>query len=165
MLVDSHQILLLFLFLDTLEVHLEKQLKSLEKLVKYMKTIKWSGRPRFNKGIIIAIKCAIQLQKTLAENHGIPNLMTENCTQDFLESFFSVIRAMMWANNNPTALMFLQRVKYYVTEKILEDDDFDIFTLKEILEEFQKLSTVIYFFGDKESRQKVNSLEIPVGKK
>ena len=123
-----------------LEVHLEKQLKPLEKLVKYMKTIKWSGRPRFNKAIIIAIKCAIELQKMLAEIHGIPNLMTENITQDFLESFFSVIRAMMWANNNPTALMFLQRLKYYVTEKILEDDDFDIFTLKEILEEARDLS-------------------------
>ena len=36
---------------------------------------------------------------------------------------------------------------------------------KEILEEFQKISTAIYFFGDKKSRQKANSLGIPVGKK
>ena len=122
-----------------LEVHLKKQVESLEKLVKYMKEIKWSGKPRFNKGIRIAIKCAIGLQKTLAK-FNVPNLMTENHTQDFLEGFFSIIRAMMASNNNPSAAMFLQRCKYFITQKILEDEDFDIFSLKEILEEARDLS-------------------------
>ena len=123
-----------------LEVHLKKQLASLEKLVKYMKEIKWSGRPRFNKGIRIAIKCAIGLQETIKAKFNIPNLMTENHTQDFLEAFFGVIRAMMAANNNPTAAMFLQRCKYYITQMMLEDENFDIFSLKEKLEEMRDLS-------------------------
>ena len=105
-----------------------------------MKTIKWSGKPRFNKGIRIAIKCAIGLQKMMATKFNVPSLLTANHTQDFLESFFSVIRGMMAANNNPTAVMFLQRCKYYITQKILEDDDFDIFSLKETLEMYRDLS-------------------------
>ena len=138
-----------------LEVHLDQQLKSLNKLVAYMKKIKWSGKPRFNKGIRIAIKCATGLQQTLA-GFGVPNLMTENHTQDFLESFFSVIKAMMWANNSPTALMFLQRVKYYVTQKLLEDDDFDIFSLKEMLEMPRDLSDLDEDFPIIENNSDVN---------
>ena len=34
-----------------LEVHLEKQLKSLNKLENYMKKMKWSGKPRFPTAI------------------------------------------------------------------------------------------------------------------
>lgn len=123
-----------------LEVHLKKQKESLEKLVKYMKSIKWSGKPRFNKGIRIAIKCAIGLQEMMATKFNVPSLMTANHTQDFLESFFGVIKGMMAANNSPTAVMFLQRCKYYITQKILEDDDFDIFSLKETLEMYRDLS-------------------------
>ena len=117
-----------------LEVHLEQQLTSLEKLDYYMNTMKWSGAPRFNKAIQISMRCAIGLQELLATKYDIPYLMTENHTQDYLEAFFSVIRGMMAANTNPTAKMFLQRVKFYVIQQILEDENFDIFSLQEVLE-------------------------------
>ena len=90
--------------------------------------------------MITAIKCAIELQKDLATNYNKPLLCTSSITQDFLESFFSVIRSMGGANTNPDTFMFLQRVKQYVTQKILEDEDFDIFSLKEKLEQERDLS-------------------------
>ena len=108
-----------------------------------MKKMKWSGKPRFPTAIRISIKCAITLQQTLDTKYNIPYLMTENHTQDFLEAFFSVIRGMMAANNNPTAKMFLQRVKFYVIQHILEDEEFDIFSLREILEKPRDLFDLV----------------------
>ena len=125
---------------NSLEVNLEKQLDELNKFVEYMTTMKFSGKPRFQKGLIIAIKVAIQLQKLLAEHYNSPTLTTASITQDFLESFFSIIRAMGGANTNPDTFMFLQRVKHYITQKILEDDIFDIFCLKVKLTEKRDLS-------------------------
>ena len=111
-------------FKSALEVNLNEQLEELSKMWRYMETMKFSGRPRFNKGIIIAIKAAIGLQADLARDYNIPTFQTSHMTQDFLESFFSVIRGMGSANNNPDTFLFLHRVKAYITQKILEDDDY-----------------------------------------
>ena len=48
------------------------------------------------------------------------------------------------SNTNPDTFMFLQRVKFYITQKILEDDDFDIFSMQEKLEEPRDLSDMEY---------------------
>ena len=99
--------------------------------------------------MLIAINCAIQLQRYLATYRNITHLTTSSITQDFLESFFSIIRAMGGANNNPDTFMFLQRVKNYVIQKVLEDEDFDIFSMKEKLEQKQCL---IEFLGRKQKK-------------
>ena len=82
-------------------MNLIEQLEELSKLENYMETMKFSGRPRFHKGIIIAIRSAICIQAVLAKDYKIPTFQTSHMTQDFLESFFSVIRGMGSANNNP----------------------------------------------------------------
>ena len=66
-----------------------------------METMKFSGRPRFHKGIIIAIRSTIGVQKIMAEKYGTPYLKTSSTTQDFMESFFSIIRDMGGSNNKP----------------------------------------------------------------
>ena len=106
---------------NALEVNLEEQVQELNKFIEYMETMKFSGRPRFHKGMIIAIRSTIAIQKLMDEHYATPYLKTSSTTQDFLESFFSVIRDMGGSNNNPDTFMFLQRVKFYVTQKVLED--------------------------------------------
>ena len=90
------------------------------------------------------MECAKGLQQYLAENHSRPHFLTNSIIQDFLESFFGVIRAMGGANNNPDTIQFLQRVKHYITQKILEDESFDIFSMQEALEEKRDLSDLEY---------------------
>ena len=125
---------------NSLEVNLDEQLPQLDKLKDLLTNMRFSGKPRFHKGMKIAMECAKQLQQYLAQNHNIDTLTLSSIIQDFLESFFGVIRGMGGANNNPDTFMFLQRVKHYVTQKLLEDDDFDIFSIKEKLEEERDLS-------------------------
>ena len=125
---------------NALEVNLEEQLPELNKIEGYLRTMKFSGKPRFHKGMIIAKKAAVELQQYLAENGNQAKLLTGSIVQDFLESFFGVVRAMGGSNTNPDTFMFLQRIKFYIVQKILEDDNFDIFTLKETLEQKRDLS-------------------------
>ena len=129
---------------NALGTNLPNQLAKLEKFNTYLRTMKFSGRPRFHKGLQIAMECAKGLQEYLAENHSHPHFLTNGIIQDFLESFFGVIRAMGGANNNPDTIQFLQRVKHYITQKILEDESFDIFSMQEALEEKRDLSDLEY---------------------
>ena len=95
--------------LGPLGMHYNEQITILHELSSLMGSIKWGGYPRFNKGIIIAINCTIQLQKHIEEIYGIPYLKTSHVTQDILERFFSIIKGMGGSNNLPTAFEFLQR--------------------------------------------------------
>ena len=129
---------------NALGTNLPDQLAKLDKFNTFLRTMKFSGRPRFHKGLQIAMECAKGLQEYLAENHSHPHFLTNSIIQDFLESFFGVIRAMGGANNNPDTIQFLQRVKHYITQKILEDESFDIFSMQEALEEKRDLSDLEY---------------------
>ena len=125
---------------NSLRVNLEVQIPELNKMEDYLRNMKFSGKPRFHKGMLIAIKCAKELQKFLADNHCHPRFLTGSIVQDFLESFFGVIRGMGGVNTNPDTFMFLNRVKFYITQKILEDGNFDIFSLRKKLNEKRDLS-------------------------
>jgi hypothetical protein len=81
----------------------------------------------------MAISCAIELQHLLATEYATLFFMTGNMTQDYLESWFGVMRAKGGCNVHPTGLEFLERVGRWLKEKFLKDKLFDIEALKEAL--------------------------------
>ena len=122
-------------------MYYDEQITPLLQLEHLLRTAKFDGSPFFQYGIIIAINGTFKLHEMMNELYQKPYLHTARITQDPLERFFSIIRGMGGSCNDPSALEFLQRVKYYVTQKMLEDDKFDIFEVE------QELITRLHSFG------------------
>ena len=114
-------------------MYYDEQITPLRQLEHLLRTAKFEGSPFFHDGIIIAINGTIYLHKMMYELYQKSYLHTSRITQDPLERFFSIIRGMGGSCNDPSAQEFLQRVKYYVTQKMLEDDAFDIFEVEQEL--------------------------------
>ena len=119
---------------NALEVDIEKQTNILMELYDYIDSMKFlgpNGRTKcpFQTGMKMAIKVALQLNQYLKTNFGLPYLLTSRITQDYLESFFGVIRQMSARYVRPTPLEFNYRVANWLKEKFLEQPDFDIFSL------------------------------------
>ena len=61
---------------------LAQQLEILEKMIYYLKNMKYSGKPRFNNGMIMAIRANIEVQRVLARDYGLQQLMTQKTNQE-----------------------------------------------------------------------------------
>ena len=116
-------------------VHFMQQRDILMMMIEYFEKLKFSGKKKkFQRGGIISIKSVIALQKKLKEEYDLPFLLTSHTTQDFEESFFATMRSMGGSNNdNPSPLQFNYRVGRHLCSKFLEDEKFDIFSLKDVL--------------------------------
>ena len=62
--------------------NLENQLEILNKFRDLISNTKFSGKPRFNNGLIICVKATILLQKQLSEKFNISKLKTRYITQE-----------------------------------------------------------------------------------
>ena len=60
---------------------LAQQLEILEKMIYYLKNMKYSGKPRFNNGMLMAIRANIEVQKILSRDYGLEQLKTQNTNQ------------------------------------------------------------------------------------
>ena len=102
-----------------LRINLEKQTETLLKMYEYVDNMRFVKHGPISKkqlakrallpcqkGMKIAISCAIKLQATLKSDYGLPYLRGTRITQDHLESFFGSIRKMGGRDVNPTALQF-----------------------------------------------------------
>ena len=130
---------------DALGVALEKQIPILEKFVEYVDGLKFDGRRMpFQNALKLAIKTAIELQQFLQAEYGIPWLMLSKLVQDHLESLFSVVRALFGAECKPPPLDCMKRMNHIVINTLIQDDNFDVFSLKEILEQENKQGKLDY---------------------
>ena len=130
--------------------HLDQQLACLQNLIgvveclefklrnpKSKKEPKWSTIPS-QKGAIISIRCMILLQECLAKLYNEPIFGGDTVIQDDLERYFGEIRDLHGPNDNPNALQYNNRVCCLIIQAILEDDNFDIFSLVSKLENCNK---------------------------
>lgn len=117
-------------FLDVID-KMQFQLRKSKK-----KAPKWSKIPS-QKGAIISVKSAIQLQEILSDDYNEPKFGTEVITQDDLECFFGIKRGQDGTNDTPSALQYNNRVSSGVTQAILMDTDFDIFSMENQITECQ----------------------------
>ena len=82
----------------------------------------------------MAIKAVLALHHELKTKYNFPYLLCSKITQDYLEAFFGIIRRMGVLHTRPSALNFNYRVCNYIKEKLLEDSEFDIFSLEAVLQ-------------------------------
>ena len=87
--------------------------------------------------------------------------MTSRNSTDSMENEFSVLRQMDGANVDPTCKELFTRISRRVTNVILDDKDFDIFTLKPELE--QHLEEFCEWSSDLQETLKIDldDIEIP----
>ena len=83
---------------------------------------------------MLSINSTKNLHADLKQNYGINFLMTSRNSTDSMENEFSVLRQMDGANVDPTCKELFTRISRRVTNVILDDKDFDIFTLRPELE-------------------------------
>ena len=138
-------------------VHLAKQEEALDRLDYYLKNSNWISRKyqtsppkkgkcynfkqvniKCTKGIRITISSTKNLHKDLKDTHGVKYLMTSRTDTDPLENNFSVIKGMDGQNVDPNGLEIFQRYSRHITAKILADKSFDIFSIKEELNDHLK---------------------------
>ena len=92
-----------------------------------METLTFNNRKMpFQKGMIIAIKGAIKLQDYLNSNYDISLLPCESIIQDWLERIHGILRQMGVTDMRPSPLDYLFRLRNYILEIFLENDNFDI---------------------------------------
>lgn len=89
----------------------------------------------FQKAIIINIKAAKELRKVLLEKFNISSYRTLYASSDPEEQYFSGLRRRFCDSNiHPSTNNILQRIERDLTERFLDNQDFDIFSIKEDLQ-------------------------------
>ena len=109
---------------------LDELFESLEFMKKNGKNPRWGKIPS-QKNAQISIRCVIELQKVLFQEYDEPSFFAEPTLQDDLEREFGIIRALKKQDSNPNTLQFNDRTCTRVTQTILKDTDFDIFSLED----------------------------------
>lgn len=95
-------------------IHLEEQVKALEKMENLIKTMKIKNKSfmlPFQKGILISIKAIQGLYNVLHSSHGIEFLFSTHVNQDNLENLFSRLRALNSNYQHPTPVEALRRLR------------------------------------------------------
>ena len=88
----------------------------------------------FQNALKMAIKTAIELREFLHKEYGIPWLMLSKLVQDHLESLFLLVRALFGAECKPPPLECVKRMNHIVINTLIQDQNFDIFSIQEVLE-------------------------------
>ena len=122
-------------FKSAFRAYLEEQMEVLEQLQFNMENTKF-GPNRFSDGFVLTSRAVIQLHKLMKDQFDCPFLMTSHICQDYVESKFSVYRAMDGKGGNrvPTGLELGHRIQRDTVHQFLKDPDVDIFSLRDELE-------------------------------
>jgi hypothetical protein len=87
-----------------------------------LRSIKRSSLLPFQKGFIISNKSLKGLYMYLHENFNLEYIITRKLNQDILENFFSHVRAMGGANDNPNPIDFMHGLKWYILGRNSQSD-------------------------------------------
>ena len=111
-----------------------KQKKLVEDVKWHFENLENANKHQFHKGFLITINGFLALYEVLSTQYGVKSFKTHTVTSDDLEGLFGIIK-QMWGGSNvdPCAYTFMLRLSEYITLKILEDKDYNIFSLKEKL--------------------------------
>ena len=136
----------IYLFKDkyksAFRAYLEEQIEILTELQEYMRSTTF-GRNRFANGFILTTNAVIELHQLMKNQYDCPFLMTSHICQDSIESKFSVYRAMDGKGGNrvPTANELTYRIQRDTVSQFLKDQDVDIFSLREPLQDARPTRT------------------------
>lgn len=89
------------------------------------KPVTLSGNPRalelFQKGVLLSIRALQSLYLYLNEKHEIKFILTHRLNQNGLESFFGTVRLNEGANDHPSALEALNRIRWIIMGRNLSN--------------------------------------------
>ena len=142
---------------SALGAFLDWQIPLLKKLYKYIDEMTFDGKKLpFQKAMKMAIDTAINLQKFMQENYGLPFLMLAMIVQDHVESLFMVIRECFGPESKPPPLDCRKRMDHHLRGIFLEDKRVDVYELEaaveaknnlEALEAEEKGNSSLWFEG------------------
>ena len=104
-----------------LGVHYDLQIEALNDLMNFYEAVQFTGgRIKFQRGGLITTRATIWLHKCLRDSYHVMHLLVERVNQDYVESFFSIMREMGGHNPNPTALELIFKLQRHITSTILD---------------------------------------------
>ena len=96
---------------------LQKQQQLLSKMTETITKLRVKGHKcllPFQKGIIVSNSSLEKLFLHLKEQYNLEYILTHRLNQDVLENFFSHMRAMGAANDQPNPVDFMHRLRWYI---------------------------------------------------
>ena len=116
-------------------VNLDEQIAILERAKTFFETTRYdSNRIKFQAGMIKTINALIGFIKFICDRYNVPYVLLSKLTQDWIESYFGVMRGMNGPSDNPSPLELLYRIRKDLIMRFLEDQDFDLAAMKRELE-------------------------------
>ena len=113
------------------DMYLPEQLKLLQDVKWLFKNQIDIGQSQFPKGALITIECLIELQKILKNQYNIEYFDTAPANSDDLEGHFGEIKEMWNCNGcDSSPLKYLRKTRQWCKIKILEDTEFDLFSME-----------------------------------
>ena len=95
-------------------IDFQEQVTTINKMTSTMENLRVIGKTNilpFQNAVIISNKSLLALYQYLHNAYKINYILTRRLDQDILENFFSYIRGMGGANDNPNPIDFKHRLK------------------------------------------------------
>ena len=120
---------------NALGADLERQIPALKLLYWYIDNMTFDGaRKPFQRAIKMAILVAIKLHELLKEEYDIPLLMLSRIVQDYLESFYMVVRDIFGPETKPTPLECCRRIDHIILGIFLDDESIEVEDIQALFE-------------------------------